>query len=128
MISVAAALILKNSTFLVAQRAKGELAGYWEFPGGRIEPGETPEQAVVREIEEELVIQVAPTKIEGTFRHTYSFADVELTLVRCEMVDSDQHIGSDGSHASVRWITTQETSLKFAPLDEKIMTYLKGIK
>ena len=61
-IRVVAALIETNGRILIAQRLKGHLAGKWEFPGGKVENGETDEKAIVREIYEEFGISIKPTK------------------------------------------------------------------
>jgi len=127
MIRVAAALIFdKQGNFLIAERAHGKLAGKWEFPGGKIEAGETEEQAVAREIQEELGISVAPKKIVGVFSHTYAEQEVELALVRCSPFDDSQKIISDGSHAAHAWVQFSDCeNYDFAPLDHEIVDFLK---
>ena len=123
-ISVVGALIVDADTFLVAQRAKGELAGYWEFPGGKLEEGETNFEAIEREIREELGVSVEAKTEISTFEHEYPFALIKLTLIMCHMNDTHERMTLDGSHLRVEWIDVTDKSLTFAPLDEKIHAYI----
>jgi 8-oxo-dGTP diphosphatase len=78
---VAAALVNRRGDVLIAQRPPGKWqAGRWEFPGGKIEPGETGEQAVRRELAEELGVRVEVATELGLFRHDYADRSVEITL------------------------------------------------
>src|SRR4051812_4065234 len=79
---VAAALIRPNDTGLVQQRPTGkQLAGLWEFPGGKIEPGESPEAALVRELREELAIEVTPEALSPVTFASEALADRHLVLM-----------------------------------------------
>jgi 8-oxo-dGTP diphosphatase len=129
MIRVAAALIFDdNGSFLVAERAHGKLAGKWEFPGGKLEEGETAEQAIIREMKEELDISVVPQRIAGVFSHVYAEQEVELILVHCEPFDHSQKILSDGSHNRHAWVRFVECDdLDFAPLDREIVEHLRRV-
>lgn len=83
---VAAALIAPDRRVLLAQRPEGKaMAGLWEFPGGKIEPGETPEQALARELREELAIGVAPDALKPlTFAsHSYEKFHLLMPLYLC---------------------------------------------
>lgn len=126
MINVVGALIKQNENFLVCQRAFGELKGFWEFPGGKIEKNEIPFEAIKREINEELGIKIYPIKSLGKFTHIYSFATICLTLIECEMRPKKQNIKSDGSHAIYAWVSSTGKDKKFAPLDEKILAYIRA--
>ena len=80
-INVVGAAIVTNGTVLCAQRGPGKsLAGYWEFPGGKIEPHETARQALHREIEEELLCEVEVAEEVCTSEYAYDFGTVRLTL------------------------------------------------
>jgi 8-oxo-dGTP diphosphatase len=84
-IDVAAAVIKKDSLILVARRAKGEhLAGKWEFPGGKIEPHETPEQCLQRELKEEFSIITRPGAFIG--ESTFHYPDKSIRLLAYEVV------------------------------------------
>lgn len=125
-ISVVGALIVDVDRFLVAQRAKGELAGYWEFPGGKLEEGETDFEAIEREIREELGITVEAKTEVSKFEHEYPFALIKLTLITCHVNSARESMTMDGSHLAVKWIDVTEDNLTFAPLDEKIHAYIVG--
>ena len=127
MIKVVAAYITSGDKFLITQRAKGELTGLWEFPGGKIEEGEDNFTAIKREIKEELNIKIIPKKVLKTFTHNYSFADIHLNLINCELPEK-QTIVFDGSHSDYKWVNLNKVIIeKFAPLDDKIIIYLKSI-
>ena len=81
--AVAAALIERGQV-LIVRRPPGDVgAGAWEFPGGKIEPGESPVQALKREIEEELAVQIQIEKDLGWRHHAYENVDVELNVMVC---------------------------------------------
>ena len=112
MIEVAAAVIQRaDGSFLLAQRPAGKVyAGYWEFPGGKLEPGETPEQAIVREVREELAVAATAHEVLDTVSHDYPHGlHVEIVFVRCTL-DSFQFTPGRGVHA-VRWQPPAETLL-----------------
>jgi 8-oxo-dGTP diphosphatase len=134
---VSAGLIFNESgDFLVAERAYGKLAGKWEFPGGKIEEGETAEMAIVREIKEELGVDIRPEKIVGVFSlpavaqeseggYAYPEKEIELVLIQCSLFPN-QKIISDGSHTEHAWIQFSECEkYDFAPLDREIIDYLQ---
>lgn len=125
-IHVAAALLCNgNKKFLIAKRAHGHLVGKWEFPGGKIDEGETKNETVIREIREELGVTIVPEEIVGIFRHVYGERDIELTLIRCSFPCVDEKLISDGSHSEHAWISLSECgNFDFAPLDEKIVEFL----
>ncbi len=123
-IAVVGALLVNENKFLVAQRAKGELAGCWEFPGGKIEEGETEFEAIEREIREELGLAVEAKKKVSTFEHEYPFAVISLTLITCHLKPESKDMTLDGSHLDVKWIDATENDLTFAPLDKKIFEYV----
>lgn len=94
MIVVAAAVVIADGRVLLTRRAEGQhLAGLWEFPGGKLEAGESPEQAVVRECREECGIEVSVGRILDVTHHRYPEKDILLLFYRCALVSGDvQHL------------------------------------
>lgn len=125
MIHVVAALISRNNSFLLAQRIKGELKDKWEFPGGKVEQGETEFEAIEREIYEELNIKVTAEEKISSFHHKYPFAEIKLSLIKCNISDNDNELVLKGSHTKFAWITYSD-NIDLAPLDSKIFGYLKN--
>jgi len=123
MIEVAAAVILRGDQLLVARRARpASLAGKWEFPGGKLEPGETGAEALEREIVEELDLPVRVGGALGSSRRVppgQGAPDLRLTAYAARPVDPDREPRLvDGTHDDLRWVTAQELSaLDLAPLD-----------
>ncbi len=123
-IDVTAAVIWKNEKVLIAQRAPGEhLETFWEFPGGKIEKGETPEQCLKRELFEELGIdvKVGPFIAESRF----SYKSKNIRLLAYEVV----HLGGDFSlkvHSAVAWVALDDmANYRLAPADIPIIQKLK---
>lgn len=116
LIKVVGAVIVKNEKILCAQRGlSGTLPGLWEFPGGKIEEGETPRQALIREIDEELRCEVVVGKEVTTTTYEYDFGIVQLTTFWCELIAGTPSITE---HAQVRWLAPAELhSLEWAPAD-----------
>jgi mutator protein MutT len=103
-IRVAAAVVFRDGAVLLTQRPPGDpLALQWELPGGKIEPGETPEHALVREIREELGVGATPLEVLEVDTHDYPHGlEVEVVFVRCTL-DSTAFTPSSAVHA-VRWV------------------------
>ena len=116
LIDVVAAAIVQNGRVLAAQRGPGmSMEGMWEFPGGKIEPGETPEQSLAREIDEELGAEVTVNNHVVTTTHPYDFATVRLATYYCDLVSGTP---SASEHAELRWVTPSEMlTLDWAPAD-----------
>ena len=115
-IRVVGAVFVDGNRFLACRKAPGKsLAGMWEFPGGKIEEGETHKEALAREIEEELsVIATVGDKVTTTV-YEYDFATIELTTFLCTK-ESGQLVLSD--HDVTRWDTpAQAHELEWAPAD-----------
>ena len=126
MTDVVAALIWEGDRFLACQRpANKARALLWEFVGGKVEPGETREEALIRECREELDITVAPKDVFLTVIHEYPDLTVRLTLFNASIV---QGTPKALEHNDIRWITVGEIdALAFCPADEEILKKLKQL-
>jgi A/G-specific adenine glycosylase len=103
---VCAAVITKGDTLLIARRpSKGLLGGMWEFPGGKVEPGETHHHALQREIDEELGCKVAVGVMIGIYKHAYTHFRVTLHAYRCDIISGEPK-ALDASE--IRWVTPAE--------------------
>lgn len=105
-VEVAAAVMLRDDgqAFLLAQRPQGKVyAGYWEFPGGKVEPGESIRQALVRELQEELGITVTAASPWLTRQFTYPHATVRLNFWRVTAWDGEIGITAPLEHSAVAW-------------------------
>lgn len=95
----------------------------WEFPGGKIEPGESPREALVREIAEELGCTVSIGEHVTTTRHPYDFAVVTLSTYYCELISGTPTLTE---HADVRWLDPADLgSLAWAPADVPAVTLIQ---
>lgn len=124
MTEVVAALIWDGNRFLVCQRPEGKArALLWEFAGGKVEPGETKEQALARECREELGIAVSAGNVFMEVTHEYPDITVHLTLFEASIVKGTPRMLE---HKSLRWITAEETPrYAFCPADEAILARLR---
>ena len=126
MIDVVAALIWEGDRFLACQRPAHKARGLlWEFVGGKVEPGETPEDALIRECREELDVTVAPRDVFMTVIHEYPDLTVRLILFNAVIAEGTPKLLE---HNDLRWITVNEIdSLDFCPADEEILKKLKEL-
>lgn len=115
-IDVVGAVILRDGLILCAQRGgTGPLAGMWEFPGGKIEPGESPRDALIREIQEELLCNVVVTDEVTTTAHEYDFGVVTLTTFYGQLVEGEPALTE---HQNIKWLPASELhELEWAPAD-----------
>ena len=126
MTEVVAALIWEDNRFLVCQRPAHKARGLlWEFVGGKVEPGETKEQALIRECQEELAVTVAVQDVFMEVDHVYPDLTVHLTLFNASISEG---IPQKIEHNDLRWITVEEIDqYKFCPADEEILRRLKEV-
>ena len=124
MTEVVAALIWRGERFLTCQRPAHKARGLlWEFVGGKVEPGETREQALIRECREELDVTVAPRDIFMEVTHEYPDLTVHLTLFNADLPQGEPRALE---HNDLRWITVEEIDqLAFCPADKEILERLK---
>ena len=123
MTEVAAALIWDGDRFMICQRPAHKARGLlWEFVGGKVEPGETLEQALIRECREELAVTVSVGEIFMDVVHEYPDLLVHLTLFNAVIAEG---IPQKLEHNDIRWITVDEIpSYDFCPADEEILKRL----
>lgn len=116
LIQVVGAAIVRDGKVLCAQRgAEKTLAGYWEFPGGKIEANETAREALRREIEEELLCEIAIDRQVCTSDYLYDFGRVELTTFICHLIDGTPRLTE---HQQFKWVEPQDMpELNWAPVD-----------
>ena len=126
MTDVVAALIWEGDRFLACQRPAHKARGLlWEFVGGKVEPGERLEDALIRECREELDITVEPKDVFMEVIHEYPDLTVRLTLFNAVIA---QGVPRALEHNDIRWITTAEIDgLDFCPADEEILERLKKL-
>ena len=125
-VNVVAAIIKKNSKVFITQRGHGEFKGKWEFPGGKVEVGETPEEAVVREIREELKSAI---KVERLFDEIKEVRDDKVINVKffiCSLVSGNLELTE---HLDSKWVEPSEIVDKdFLEADKPVLDNLKSDK
>lgn len=115
-INVVGAAVVRDGAILSAQRSPSmSLPGMWEFPGGKIEAGETPQEALRREMEEELLCKIEVGAHVETTSHEYDFGIVTLTTYYATLIDGEPKLTE---HSEIRWIPAAELrSVNWAPAD-----------
>ncbi|WKD61589.1 CTP pyrophosphohydrolase [Corynebacterium ciconiae DSM 44920] len=115
-IRVTGAVLQRDGKILAAQRGQDKsLGGFWEFPGGKIEEGETPEQSLARELKEELLIDASIEEHITTTRYEYDFAIIELSTYVCKLQSGEPTLTE---HEQVRWVGPEGLKeLEWAPAD-----------
>lgn len=127
MLDVTAAIIIKNNKILCARRKPGfHMARHWEFPGGKIEPGETPQQCLQRELKEELTIH---SKVGSFFAEScYDYGSKQIRLL-CYFVDYISGTITLSDHDEVKWLYPHELlKLQWAPADIPIVEKLVKLR
>ena len=124
MVEVVAALIRDGKRFMACQRPAHKARGLlWEFVGGKVEPGESHEEALIRECREELDVEVTVGDVYMALTHVYPDLTVRLTLFNAQIAKGEPKMLE---HNDIRWITVEEISeYDFCPADEEILEELK---
>lgn len=124
MLEVVAALVERDGRFLACRRAPEKArGGMWEFPGGKVEPGETRAQALTRELAEELGVRAEAGEQAAQVVHAYDDVTVRLTLLRVTLLGEPQRL----EHADMRFMTMEEAqSEPFCPADRRLLRQLAG--
>ena len=122
-IEVVAAVILHEGRILATQRGYGEWKDWWEFPGGKMEAGETPEEALVREIREELSTEISVDEFLCTVEYDYPKFSLTMHCYLCSLLTEALHLNE---HEAAKWLTQDELdSVEWLPADLKVIEALK---
>ncbi len=127
MTEVAAAIIRDGDRFMICRRPAHKARGLmWEFPGGKVEKGETKEQALIRECREELAVTLHVGDVFMEVTHEYSDITVRLTLFNAKIKEGTPQMLE---HSDIRWITAKEIDeYTFCPADKEVLEKLKREK
>ena len=118
-IEVVAAIIRRNDRILATQRGYGEFKDGWEFPGGKTERGETPQQALIREIKEELKSEIQVGEKLCTIEYDYPKFHLTMHCFWCDLLDGEPVLLE---HEAARWLTTDElNSVDWLPADVQVV-------
>ena len=124
-IEVAAAIILDGEKIFATQRGYGEFKGGWEFPGGKIEQGETPEQALKREIREELDTEIEVGELFDTVEYDYPTFHLTMHCFLCTVTSGKLVLME---HEAAKWLTRDTLdSVDWLPADKGLIEKIKGI-
>ena len=118
-VNVVAAIIIQNNKLFATQRGYGEFKDGWEFPGGKIEPGETPQEALVREIKEELNTEIKVGELYYTVDYDYPNFHLHMQCYLCQIISGDMELRE---HEAARWLKASELwSVDWLPADVKVI-------
>lgn len=124
-IHVAAAVILKDGKVYATQRGYGDYKDGWEFPGGKIEPGETPDQALIREIREELDIGIVPEEKLCTVKSDYPAFRLHMECFLCRMTEGTPVLKE---HEAARWLDEEALdSVDWLPADRSVLPQIRRV-
>ena len=124
-IKVAAAVIIRDSRVFAVQRGYGEYKDWWEFPGGKVEAGETSDKTIVREIKEELGTLISADKLLCTVEYDYPKFHLTMHCFICELVSEDIVLKE---HSAARWLDKAGLdTVEWLPADEGLIEQLKNL-
>ena len=122
-IEVVAAIIRKDNKIFATQRGYGDWKDWWEFPGGKMEAGETPEQALAREIREELNAEIAVGDLIETVEWDYPAFHLTMHCYWCTLVSEEMTLLE---HESARWLTADTLhSVRWLPADDQLLPHIQ---
>jgi len=122
-IEVVAAIIKKDDKILATQRGYGEFKGGWEFPGGKMEIGENPRQALIREIKEELDIEIVIGELISTVEYDYPQFHLTMHCFICSINGGELVLKE---HEAAKWLTKNTlTSVEWLPADKDLIEKIK---
>ncbi len=123
-IHVVAAIIKKDDRYFATQRGYGEFKDGWEFPGGKIEPGESPEEALRREIQEELDTLVSVDRLLTTVDYDYPAFHLHMQCYLCHVQEGNLRLLEA---EAARWLSTEELeAVEWLPADRDVVKLLQG--
>ena len=123
-IEVVAAIIRKGDKIFATQRGYGEWKDWWEFPGGKIEPGETPEEALSREIREELSTEIQVDKYLKTIDYDYPEFHLTMHCYMCSLLHDALHLNE---HEAARWLGADDlASVRWLPADLSLLDPIRA--
>lgn len=124
-IEVVAAIIIRDGKVFATQRGYGEWKDWWEFPGGKIEAGECPQEALVREIREELDAEIEVGELIETVEWDYPAFHLTMHCFVCSLVSESMHLNE---HEASAWLTRETLhSVKWLPADEGLIQKIREI-
>lgn len=124
-IEVVAAIIRRGNEIFATQRGYGEFKDWWEFPGGKIEPGESPQQALVREIREELDATIEVGELLQTVEWDYPTFHLTMHCFWCELTCEALHLNE---HEAASWLDLEHLrSVKWLPADYGILDEINRV-
>lgn len=125
-IEVVAAIIVNEDRFLITKRIGGLFDGLWEFPGGKIESGETHANALIREINEELSITISVDKFLDTIEYKYDAFRLTMHLYYCSVVSGTIKLND---HSDLKWISLEDKkNIDWVPADVQVLELIYNSK
>ena len=125
-IEVVAAIICKDDKIFATQRGYGDFKDWWEFPGGKMEAGETQEEALKREIREELSAEISVDELLCTVEYDYPKFHLTLHCYLCSLLTEALHLNE---HEAAKWLTKDELdNVKWLPADLEVVEKIKEQK